>query len=626
MFARIRERAIALRQKIALSNKKLIGLVIVLLTVIALPLIVIASQQEQDLRQHASELVSPPVPVPSPVVSSFKKALEFNGIDGRFISYVDNIPTTDQMTVEAWVNPATIQDSPNEECPILISKLSDPGWPTWLLTWGPNIPRFNFLTKIGTTLRFSPEINIIPNTWSHIAYALDKPAGVERFFINGKKVAESSFDPSFQFRENNKGISIGAGAYSPQLPYTPFCFYKGLVDEVRISNSTRYVSDFVSPDAPFISDDKTAALWHFDNNLSDASLKTTDGVIIGGVQFADSVIILPAPTSTPTPSPSPTPTPVPLPISNPVNWKTDYVSLQAHNFFIKIDNRIFKSSENFEIHSDPGKPTLTTNTLELRWFEADKTEMRLFIYFSIDANNQWKVTEMRTYDGKTPGNWLYYLGGESGKLGVPFANSNYSKQSKDGKGYVNFGKIKLEPFLNLVTPTPKPSITVLYPNGGEKWEIGKTYNVTWNYSGPSNCTVSVGLFNYKDYKVYGGNSLPIFAYLGKYSFTASSSIPQGEKIYKIEVNGGKTCGVSDQSDNFLSVVAAPTPTPDSCTACAADVNGSGTVDAFDLQTVNRCFGKKATVNCVNADVIKDGIINTNDTACVNSMYNKKCVK
>ncbi|MBI4096235.1 MAG: hypothetical protein HY425_00785, partial [Candidatus Levybacteria bacterium] len=55
--------------------------------------------------------------------------------------------------------------------------------------------------------------------------------------------------------------------------------------------------------------------------------------------------------------------------------------------------------------------------------------------------------------------WLYYLGGESGKLGVPFANSNYSKQSKDGKGYVNFGKIKLEPFLNLVTPTPTPKPT-----------------------------------------------------------------------------------------------------------------------------------------------------------------------
>ncbi|MBI4096431.1 MAG: IPT/TIG domain-containing protein, partial [Candidatus Levybacteria bacterium] len=111
----------------------------------------------------------------------------------------------------------------------------------------------------------------------------------------------------------------------------------------------------------------------------------------------------------------PTPTPDLTPI--PINWKTDSVSLQADNFFIKMDNRIFKPNSNFKLHSDSGKPTFTTSTLEATWLEG-KTEMRLFIYFSIDANNQWKVTEMRTYDGKTPGNWLYYLGGESGKLGV----------------------------------------------------------------------------------------------------------------------------------------------------------------------------------------------------------------
>lgn len=331
--------------------------------------------------------------------------------------------------------------------------------------------------------------------------------------------------------------------------------------------------------------------------------------------------------STPTTVPSPTPTPTLSPL--PISLKTDQVSLQADNFFIKIDDKIFRPGGNFELHSDPGKPTLDTNTLETTWFE-DKTEMRLNIYFSIDSNNQWKVTEMRTYDGKIPGNWLYYSGSESGKLGNPFVSDKYSKQSKDGKGYINFGQIKMLPFLNLLvtpTPTPKPSITVISPNGGEKWQIGKTYNVTWNYTGPKDCTVSVFLTNFSNNPAsYAGNALPISASLKKYSFKVSPVIPQGENVYKIEVNGGKMCGVSDQSDKYLSVVAAPTPTPIACAVCAADVNGSGTVDQFDLQIVNRCFGKTATVNCANVDVVKDGVININDTTCVSLNYNKKCVK
>lgn len=618
MFARIREKLIAFRQKTALSNKRIAALFIVLLIVIALPLMVIVSQQEQDIRQRASELVSPPLPPPAPI---FGKSVKFNN-DISNNAYATISATTlaqgNPFTVEAWVKmpkPSSgngirvysIVHYSNPPIPFIASGYifrlgteiretsgtSRPAFKALLDEWSD--ASNGHLAYITAGQGVGGDTTLQPDQWHHIA-TTSQSNGKEcllKMYVDGILIASTE-------RLGPNGGDCQISKYSPQqlLIAKPVSgaggisgyYYNGEIDELRISNIVRYTGNFTPSNSPFSSDVNTLALWHFDGDINDATGNGNNGTVTGDAQFVDSTItgIIPSPSPTPIPSPTPTPTLSPLPIS----LKTDQVSLQADNFFIKIDDKIFRPGANFELHSDPGKPTFDTNTLELRWFE-DKTEMRLFIYFSIDSNNQWKVTEMRTYDGKTPGNWLYYLGAESGKLGTPFANSNYSKLSKGGKGYINFGQIKMQPFLNLLvtpTPTPKPSITVISPNGGEKWEIGKTYNVTWNYSGPKDCTVSVVLVNYSNKKTYGGNSLPISASLKKYSFTIPTSIPLGENIYKIAVTGGKMCGIVDQSDKYLSVVAAPTPTPIACTVCAADVNGSGTVDQFDLQIVNRCFG------------------------------------
>ena len=51
-----------------LQNKRFLGIAIVLVTLAVLPLVVIVSQQQQVIRQRASELVSPPTPVCTPSV------------------------------------------------------------------------------------------------------------------------------------------------------------------------------------------------------------------------------------------------------------------------------------------------------------------------------------------------------------------------------------------------------------------------------------------------------------------------------------------------------------------------------------------------------------------------------
>lgn len=98
-----------------------------------------------------------------------------------------------------------------------------------------------------------------------------------------------------------------------------------------------------------------------------------------------------------------------------------------------------------------------------------------------------------------------------------------------------------------------PSITVVSPNGGEIWQVGNTYDVTWNYSGPNNCSVSVGVYDTSNNMAgYGGNSMPILASLRKYSFTVSSNIPVGD-TYKISVVGDKGCGFGQSNGHFKIV-------------------------------------------------------------------------
>lgn len=90
-----------------------------------------------------------------------------------------------------------------------------------------------------------------------------------------------------------------------------------------------------------------------------------------------------------------------------VDLATAYAVLEANSLEITAGHRRFgPPSGNVEVHSDPGGTTY--RTLEAVW-SAGGTEMRLFIYFAADER-QWWVSEIRTYDGLEPGDWITYPG------------------------------------------------------------------------------------------------------------------------------------------------------------------------------------------------------------------------
>lgn len=70
----------------------------------------------------------------------------------------------------------------------------------------------------------------------------------------------------------------------------------------------------------------------------------------------------------------------------------------------------------------------------------------------------------------------------------------------------------------------------------------------------------------------------------------------------------------------------PTPAPNLCTVCSADINKDGTVNYQDLSISNSCNNKVISGACLNADANKDGRIDTLDTSCVGKNFGKKCLQ
>lgn len=137
-------------------------------------------------------------------------------------------------------------------------------------------------------------------------------------------------------------------------------------------------------------------------------------------------------------------------IKYPISWSTPFATLKASNFSILANTKNWHGSPDIEIHSDPGNDTYTT--LEATWHE-NGIEMRLFIYFA-QENGRWRVTEMRTYNGNNPGDWIYYNGFDGNVVGQPLtvASKTYTSRSGATGGFITVENMILQPFL--LRPTP----------------------------------------------------------------------------------------------------------------------------------------------------------------------------
>lgn len=138
----------------------------------------------------------------------------------------------------------------------------------------------------------------------------------------------------------------------------------------------------------------------FDKNVNDI-INCTKNIPLSKQVILPVVTVVPELTPVVTASPSVTPG---------VFYATNSVILKADDFVIKANGKEFRpKGKVVSVHSDP--PEFGENqktTLELIWDDGG-VEMRTFLYFSyVKSTNVWTLDETRTYNGKTPGDWLFY--------------------------------------------------------------------------------------------------------------------------------------------------------------------------------------------------------------------------
>jgi len=103
-------------------------------------------------------------------------------------------------------------------------------------------------------------------------------------------------------------------------------------------------------------------------------------------------------------------------------------------------------------------------------------------------------------------------------------------------------------YFYIIPPPIDPTITVLYPNGGEVWTMGMTYEIMWTwayYSGP-----------YVKIELYRGTTLtytitPSTWLDGSYLWTVPMNLTAASD-YRVKI-GSTSTSVSDYSDGYLTI-------------------------------------------------------------------------
>ncbi len=215
----------------------------------------VADAVRELLQRNVQQGLAPLGPAPPPG----DYALRFDGnsiVDLKMLTTTNYPSEKDDITLEAYVTPEDLK---------VVSRIVGSERRAEL-NIEPRVPNATWKFSHSSQGKV-PRSPVTRNRRVHVA-------GVRRnnesfLFVDGKLVDHLPDAPLTD--KINQRWSIGA-----QLV--------GIIDEVRISNTARYSQDFI-PAARFETDDKTTALYHFDEGtgdvLRDASGNGADGKIVG---------------------------------------------------------------------------------------------------------------------------------------------------------------------------------------------------------------------------------------------------------------------------------------------------------------------------------------------------------
>ncbi len=158
------------------------------------------------------------------------------------------------------------------------------------------------------------------------------------------------------------------------------------------------------------------------------------------------------------------------------------------------------------------------------------------------------------------------------------------------------------------TFTVAPYITITSPNGGESWQPGSTYNITWN----DNIADNVKLELYKDgtYDSTISSSTPSD---GSESWTVPTTLASGSD-YQLRITSLSDSSVYDDADNDFSVTLPPPPAIISNLVFSGNEGDSGTfqikLNQAPTSNVTLSFNAGSFLTIDADNVVSNGTNNT----------------
>ncbi len=434
---------------------------------------------------------------------------------------------------------------------------------------------------------------------------------------------------------NTKGvIAVQGEIYSTGQPLT-----KSLTDVVIITfTSTTASSTVTITEGSFY-------IIGTDFSISPASASASNSLSVNG---GTSPTNIPVPTVT-TPPGQPTNTPIPPtvtpggPTLTPTmlpyitNWVTPYASVRFNTLTITVNRRSFVvgPSTTATLNSNPGSGN--NLTLEATWFDQG-TEMRFYIYFekitdsSLSSFPMYRISEIRTYDGNTPGDWIYYY--NYFPLTYPLDLNSYWSDSQtitfsgansygNKTGQISIGNYRIQAFFNQLSPTPTPIVNLdlkLKFQGilkMPKTELNKLVvkvtvkNDNLNQSATGDFVTTDGI-------TWHDGAIPFdIPATTRYTILIKGPYHLQKKIcdtVPTETAGGTyRCtkgnitlknGVNDLDLSGIILLAGDLPDQD------------GTVSSYDTSLIRNNLGKIDSTSVANSDVNRDGVVDTQDYSLV----------
>ncbi len=221
--------------------------------------------------------------LPEDGMEANRLVLRLNDLQNTGASFPANVGDRD-FTIEWWMKSNAAENSaPPVACGpypswiygnILLDRYRPDGKPGFGISLAGGAPAFGVTARSGRSLTICSNRPVTDGRWHHVAIQRREADGALWLFVDGQEVAYGD-GPNGDLRypdqeetaypDREPFLSIGGWKMDPDHRRHPF--FRGWIDELRISDVLRYSGLFEPLQVPFPADEFTRAIYHFDEGI-----------------------------------------------------------------------------------------------------------------------------------------------------------------------------------------------------------------------------------------------------------------------------------------------------------------------------------------------------------------------